>query len=50
MWGGLLVAVTMVIHGTGMFLILRVTESIKERFAPLESFLGGLASSFFRAC
>lgn len=42
MWGTLLVAITMVIHGTGMFLILRLVDAIKERFEPLESFLGGL--------
>jgi multisubunit Na+/H+ antiporter MnhG subunit len=42
MWGALLVAVTMAIHGTGMFGILRLIEVLKERFAPMESFLGGL--------
>lgn len=42
LWGFLLVAITMVIHGTGMFLILRITESLKELFEPMESFLGGL--------
>jgi hypothetical protein len=42
LWGGLLVAITMAIHGTGMFGILRITDAIKERFAPLESFAGGL--------
>jgi hypothetical protein len=42
MWGGLLVAITMAIHGTGMFVILRFVESLKERFAPMESFFGGL--------
>ena len=42
MWGGLLVAITMAIHGTGMFGVLRITDSIKERYHPLESFLGGL--------
>jgi len=42
MWGSVLVAITMVIHGTGMFLILMMVESLKERFAPMESFLGGL--------
>ena len=41
-WGGLLVAITMAIHGTGMFAILGVTDSLKERYAPLESFVGGL--------
>ena len=43
LWGGLLVAITMAIHGTGMFLTLGVTESLKERFAPMVSFLGGLS-------
>jgi hypothetical protein len=42
MWGGILVAITMVIHGGGMFAILWFAESLKERFAPLESFAGGL--------
>jgi hypothetical protein len=42
MWGGLLVAITMAIHGTGMFGILRLIDWLKERFAPVESFLGGL--------
>ena len=42
LWGGLLVAITMAIHGTGMFAVLRITDSLKERFDPLESFLGGL--------
>ena len=43
MWGCLLVAITMAIHGTAMFGVLRIIDSLKERFAPLESFLGGLA-------
>ena len=42
MWGGLLLALTMAIHGTGMFAILQVTDRVKERFAPMESFFGGL--------
>lgn len=41
-WGALLVGITMAIHGTGMFAVLRITDSIKERFAPLESFASGL--------
>jgi len=42
MWGSLLVAITMAIHGTGMVSILRLVDAIKERFEPLESFAGGL--------
>ncbi len=43
MWGSLLVAITMAIHGTGMFWILRLVDTIKERYDPLESFTGGLS-------
>lgn len=43
MWGALLVAITMAIHGTGMFGILRIVDRLKERFAPVESFFGGLS-------
>ena len=42
MWGGLLIAITMAIHGTGMFGVLQITDSLKERYDPLESFAGGL--------
>jgi len=42
LWGGFLVAITMSIHGTGMFVILQITDWLKERFGPIESFLGGL--------
>jgi multisubunit Na+/H+ antiporter MnhG subunit len=42
MWGCLPVAITMAIHGTGMFGVLRITDSLKERYEPMESFLGGL--------
>jgi hypothetical protein len=41
-WGSLLVAITMAIHGTGMTSILRLVDAIKERFGPVESFVGGL--------
>ena len=56
MWGSLLVAITMAIHGTGMFSILRLVDAIKERFEPLESFAGGLgliileAQSIHKSC
>jgi hypothetical protein len=41
-WGGVLVAVTMVIHGMGMSLILGLADAVKERFAFMASFVGGL--------
>lgn len=43
LWGSLLVAITVVIHGIGMFSILRIAQALKDYFAPLESFAGGLA-------
>jgi len=42
LWGGFLVAITMSVHGTGMYVTLRITDSLKERFGPIESFLGDL--------
>jgi hypothetical protein len=42
LWGGILVSITMAVHGVGMFVILRITDALKERFAPLDSFVGGL--------
>lgn len=51
MWGCLLVAITMAIHGTGMFGILQIIDLLKERFAPPWSpSWVVLASSFSRAC
>lgn len=47
LWGGLLVAITMVIHGTGMFLVLMTIESLKEHIEPRESFIVGLGLVIF---
>ena len=41
-WGGLLLAITMAIHGVGMVATLRVSDALKERFAASESFAIGL--------
>jgi hypothetical protein len=41
-WGGLLVAITMAMHGLGMLTILRVSEGLKQRFEPKPSFGSGL--------
>ena len=41
-WGGLLVAITMTLHGFGMVSILRVQERLKQKFHAHESFFGGL--------
>jgi hypothetical protein len=41
-WGGLLVAITMTLHGCGMLAILRVNKSLKLRFEPKQSLKSGL--------
>ncbi len=44
MWGGMLVAVTMALHGLGMLTILRITEALKQRFEPNPGFASGLVT------
>jgi voltage-gated potassium channel len=41
-WGGMLVAVTMVIHGFGMPAILRIQAALRSRFEPNPSFAAGI--------
>jgi len=42
LWGGVLVAGTMALHGLGMLTILRISEGLKQRFEPRPTFLSGL--------
>ena len=42
LWGGLLLAVTMGIHGMGMLATLRVTDSLKERTQRFKSIIPSL--------
>src|SRR5689334_21485674 len=42
-WGGLLVAITMTLHGCGMLLILRVNNALKLRFDPNSGLRSGLS-------
>lgn len=41
-WGGLLLAMTMAIHGIGMAVVLRVSDVLKDHFEESESFAVGL--------
>ena len=41
-WGGLLIALTMAIHGMGMLATLRVTDSLNARFEQSQSFVSGI--------
>ncbi len=41
-WGGILVAVTMALHGIGMITVLRANAYLKERFEQSTSFIVGM--------
>jgi hypothetical protein len=41
-WGGMLVGITMVMHGFGMLLVLRASGAFKQRFERAPSFTGGM--------
>jgi hypothetical protein len=43
MWGGLLLAITMALHGIGMLLTLRMSGYFKQRFEPYNSLALGLS-------
>ena len=42
-WGGILVAITMAMHGFGMLAILRITNHLKNRFERKTGFVSGLS-------
>ena len=44
MWGGILVAITLVMHGFGMLATLRCTGAFKERFGRTPSFAGSMGN------
>jgi len=41
-WGGILMAITMAMHGFGMLMVLRVNQSIKERIGTKKGLMPGL--------
>jgi hypothetical protein len=41
-WGGMLVAITMMIHGFGMLSVLRASGALKQRFEQTPSFSAGM--------
>jgi len=42
LWGGLLLAITMVVHGSGMVLTLRTNHALRQKVERYQSFLLGL--------
>jgi hypothetical protein len=50
LWGGLLMAITMAIHGFGMLFVLRVNQAINRRIASLKNLVTGLVPVILATC
>lgn len=50
LWGGLLMAVTMAIHGTGMLLVLQTNHRVKRWFKSRKGLMFGLLPVVIAAC
>ena len=50
LWGGLLMAVTMALHGSGMLLVLRANHAVKRWFESKKGFVAGLSPVIFATC
>jgi hypothetical protein len=49
-WGGILVAITMAIHGSGMLMVLRFNHSLKKRLTSMKGLMSGLLPLIFTSC
>jgi hypothetical protein len=49
-WGGMLIAITMAIHGFGMLLVLRLNHTLKNRIITRKGLLPGLIPIIFASC
>ena len=49
-WGGILVAITMAMHGFGMLMVLRINRSIKLKLQNTKSLMSGLLPLIFASC
>jgi len=50
LWGGLLMAITMAMHGTGMLLVLRTNHAINRWFESRKGFVAGLLPVIIATC
>ncbi|HEY4935601.1 MAG TPA: hypothetical protein VII44_03425 [Puia sp.] len=50
LWGGILVAITMGIHGFGMLTVLRVNYAVKHWLKTKKSLMSGLMPVIFASC
>jgi hypothetical protein len=49
-WGGILVAITMAMHGFGMLMVLRINRSIKLKLEGKKNLMSGLLPLIFASC
>lgn len=50
LWGGILVAITMAIHGSGMLAVLRVNHAVKNRVGTKTGLMAGLFPIILASC
>ena len=50
LWGGLLMAITMTIHGFGMLFVLRVNHTINRRFESKKYLIASMAPVILASC
>jgi hypothetical protein len=49
-WGGILVAITMAIHGFGMLMVLRFNHYLKQRLETMKGLMSGLLPLILASC
>jgi hypothetical protein len=49
-WGGVLVAITIAMHGFGMLMVLRINHSLKIRLEKKKDLMSGLLPLIFASC
>lgn len=49
-WGGILVAITMAMHGFGMLMVLRFNHALKQRLSTVRGLMSGLLPLILASC
>jgi hypothetical protein len=49
-WGGILVAITMAMHGFGMLMVLRFNHYLKQRLSSIRGLMSGLLPLILASC
>ena len=50
LWGGLLMAITMTIHGFGMLMVLRVNHAVTRKLEPNKNLIAGMSPVILASC